>query len=240
MEERKITNSQQYYDHFKVENETGTINGNCSDKSKNALKYAYDIHKFEIELYWKRASYFWVLIGAALVAYIAVVASDSGNYKRELSVVISCLGLVFSCAWLAVNKGSKFWQDHWENHVDMLEDEHIGPLYKIVFNNDKSFWNYDGGRFSVSRINLAVSFYVMFLWIGLLSASVVSMFLPMLLKEFISVLAVLFAAATIFSCVYDLSTGICKTNIDFDTGKRKPTTAILREHPLTDKVTTPQ
>ena len=30
-----------------------------SDKHKEAIKVALDIRKFEIELYWKRAGYFW-------------------------------------------------------------------------------------------------------------------------------------------------------------------------------------
>ena len=34
---------------------------------KEALKQAYEIRKFEIELYWKRATYFWTFIGAALL-----------------------------------------------------------------------------------------------------------------------------------------------------------------------------
>ena len=38
------------------------------DESKlreKALDLALDIRKFEIELYWKRAAYFWGFIGAA-------------------------------------------------------------------------------------------------------------------------------------------------------------------------------
>ncbi|MGH8568044.1 MAG: hypothetical protein ACREXU_08475, partial [Gammaproteobacteria bacterium] len=31
-----------------------------------------------------------------------------------------------------VNRGSKFWQENWENHVDLLEDQIMGPLYKTV------------------------------------------------------------------------------------------------------------
>ena len=64
-------------------------------KKKNALTQVLDIRKFEIELYWKRATYFWTFIAAALAGFIAVQASTSTN-KHDLSVVISCLGIVFS------------------------------------------------------------------------------------------------------------------------------------------------
>lgn len=40
---------------------------------KEALKQAYEIRKFEIELYWKRATYFWTFLGASFVGYAAHV-----------------------------------------------------------------------------------------------------------------------------------------------------------------------
>ena len=38
---------------------------------KAALEQAYEVRKFEIELYWKRATYFWTFIGASFAAYAA-------------------------------------------------------------------------------------------------------------------------------------------------------------------------
>ena len=104
------------------------------EKAKKALDQVLDIRKFEIELYWKRATYFWTFIAAALAGFIAVQASSATN-KHDLSVIISCLGIVFSVGWLCVNRGSKHWQENWENHLDMLEDEELGPLYKPAFDS---------------------------------------------------------------------------------------------------------
>ena len=36
-----------------------------------ALERALDIRKFEIDLYWKRAAYFWTFIAATLAGFIA-------------------------------------------------------------------------------------------------------------------------------------------------------------------------
>jgi len=102
-------------------------------KREKALEYALDIRKFEIELYWQRATYFWTFIGAIFAGYFAVQASETA-LRQDLAVVLSCLGFVFSIAWLCVNRGSKQWQENWENHVDSLEDNVIGPLYKCGFN----------------------------------------------------------------------------------------------------------
>ncbi|PNK72626.1 hypothetical protein CEQ35_000035 [Yersinia enterocolitica] len=47
-------------------------------------------------------------------------------------IFIASTGFVFSYGWFLVNKGSKFWQENWEFHIDRLEDEITGPLYKTV------------------------------------------------------------------------------------------------------------
>lgn len=148
-------------------------------KREKALEHALDIRKFEIDLYWKRATYFWAFIGATLAGYGALQATSIISSKEDLSVVLCCLGLVFSCGWFCVNKGSKQWQENWENHVDMLEDEVIGPLYKVVLRRPKPKGLKEilaqiingPSPFSVSKINQIISLYVTILWIFLLYKS---------------------------------------------------------------------
>jgi len=150
---------------------------------EKALDVVLDVRKFEIDLYWRRAAYFWTFIGASLTGFIAIQHIDSSD-SEFWSVVVGCLGLVFSVAWYCVNRGSKQWQENWENHVDLLEDSEIGPLYKIVIGRPKpakSFWHPKGfcerlrtiitgpGSFSVSKINQIVSIVIIFLWIGLIA-----------------------------------------------------------------------
>ena len=100
-------------------------------KADRALSLALDIRKFEIELYWKRATYFWTFIGAVLAGYALVYQTSKSN-NSWLLLVFSSLGLLFSIAWYLVNRGSKFWQNNWERHVDLLEDQVVGPLYKTI------------------------------------------------------------------------------------------------------------
>lgn len=140
-----------------------------------ALEHALDIRKFEIALYWKRATYFWTFIGASLAGYIAVQASASTS-KTDLSVLLCCLGLVFSFSWLVANRGSKYWQENWENHVDMLEDPVTGPLYKVVLTRrDPQGWRErvdhlltGPSPFSVSKINQLLSLFTTAIWLILL------------------------------------------------------------------------
>ncbi len=89
-------------------------------RAERALEHALDIRKFEIGLYWQRTAYFWALIAATFAGYIAVQNSDHvGADKRFFAYVVSCIGLVFTWAWFLVNRGSKLWQENWEDHVDM-------------------------------------------------------------------------------------------------------------------------
>jgi hypothetical protein len=144
-------------------------------KEAEALKQALDIRKFEIELYWKRATYFWTFIGATMAGFLAVQASSAQN-KQDLAVILSCLGMVFSFAWVCVNRGSKFWQENWEKHVDVLEDKVTGPLYKIVMSRntmskfgEKAIHFVTGpSSISVSKVNQIISLYVFILWVCLL------------------------------------------------------------------------
>jgi hypothetical protein len=173
-------------------------------KKAKALKYALDIRKFEIDLYWKRATYFWAFIGATFAGYGAVQAS-SVESKADLSVVLSCLGIVFSFGWFCANKGSKQWQENWENHVDMLEDDVIGPRYKIVLGRQepKGFKQrakdliIGPARFSVSKINQIISLFVTVLWIVLLLKSLP----PFSTKAPINIEYVAIIAATLAACL---------------------------------------
>ena len=146
-----IINKDDYYRLFNVN----------KNKSRESLREAIDIRKFEIELYWKRATYFWTLIAAIFVGFFTAYASQNG-YRSDLLVILCCLGVVFSFAWVLVNKGSKYWQENWERHVDFLENDHIGPLYKVYFSENSSV------PFSVSKINELVSIFVCILWVILL------------------------------------------------------------------------
>lgn len=164
-------------------------------KEKEALKQALDIRKFEIELYWKRATYFWTFIGATMAGFLAVQASSVGN-KQDLAVILACLGVVFSFGWVCVNRGSKFWQENWEKHVDVLEDDITGPLYKTVMSRNETLSCGDKiihlitgpSSISVSKVNQIISLYVFVLWVCLLWYSLPELDLDKELHTFYTIL----------------------------------------------------
>ena len=142
------------------------LNGETPSSVRGAaLKEAREVRKFEIDLYWKRATYFWVFIAAAFGGYSAL-----GDKQQTLAFLTACLGFIFSLAWYFVNRGSKFWQQNWEMHVDLLEDDISGPVYKTVIQRSKKTLCRLNGPypFSVSKINQLLSLFVTIVWLMLI------------------------------------------------------------------------
>lgn len=171
------------------------------EKNKAALYIALDIRKFEIDLYWKRATYFWVFIGATFTAFIAIDPAKY-NLTEDARIYIACFGIIVSFAWILVNRGSKFWQQNWEAQVDLLEDNVIGQVYKKVL-YDKAVnknWIIGSSQISVSKVNQMISFFVWLIWI-LLFVSALPDFLPEFDLEYgVKVKYILIAMVTAFAC----------------------------------------
>ncbi|WP_191014333.1 hypothetical protein [Treponema zioleckii] len=145
---------------------------------KAAYKKACECRDFEIDLFWKRGTYFWAFILASFTAHFAlfslVFSNSEEKSANEISLKVICnlpglalFGLAvtaffcffFSYLWVLVQKGSKFWQTNWERHIDNLEEYVTGKLFDCIMNgknpkkcspNPLSFKPY---RYSVSRIS---------------------------------------------------------------------------------------
>lgn len=133
-------------------------------KLAKAYEVALDIRKFEIELYWKRSTSFWLVVGG-IAAALGLLLSGKGDLSsgillshrgKEIACFLLCLsGAIICYAWNLVNEGSKFWQRNWEYQVGILEQQVLGPLYKTVMSSGKSKTMY-----SVSKINSFIARYI--------------------------------------------------------------------------------
>jgi len=132
-------------------------------KAKAALDRAHEIRKFEIGLLWERAKYvatFQTFLFAALGVSFSV--DDPKSVVYILRIIICIVGVYSSFFWCLINKGSKFWHENWERHIDFLEDEFDGRLHKTVL--------HEHGRqpYSVSRVNISISRLFFVAWFALL------------------------------------------------------------------------
>ena len=193
---------------------------------KEVLDKALDIRKFEIDLYWRRATYFWAFIAATFAGYFAIFSADklSGAAKQEGLFILSCIGLVFSFGWFLANKGSKFWQENWEKHVDMLESRIYGPLYKTTLaGKDFKPYSITGPfQFSVSKINQVLSAFVTLIWFFIWVKMILSFF--SLYEPFQNAFSIFVTGLTIISLCYlyfGTRTSILPKSFNFITRKIK-------------------
>lgn len=130
-----------------VGDDSNSLSKEETKKLRLAFKYAHDIRKFEIELFWKRAAHFWVFISIIFVAYgtlfMALSNALSENLLKShlivgylLLILLNAIGFIMSWIWIKVMEGSKFWQENWESHIDMLEFHFFGNLHKTTIYRD--------------------------------------------------------------------------------------------------------
>lgn len=160
---KKVETRQDYVDLFKGKDKT------------EVLKQVLDIRKFEIDLYWKRTTFFWTILTAIIAGYFLIyskLTTTPDNNSLKVLFSLGCLGLIFSIGWYFVNRGSKFWQVNWEKHLDCIEDEVIGPLYKTTIDTSyyhKKFFHLVAPYpFSVSKINQILNIVLIVFWVLML------------------------------------------------------------------------
>ncbi len=106
-----------------------------TEKRRLALKRACERRDFEIEHYWKRATYFWafqVAIFAAFGLLWGRPGAAAGDWS-PITILLAALGILTAVTNALSVRGSGFWQQNWESHIDMLENEFEGSLYKTVW-----------------------------------------------------------------------------------------------------------
>ncbi len=191
------------------------VNSKDSKILKQAFDQVSDIRKFEIELYWKRAAYFWALIAVAFAGYFSILSSENIPSKFFLSFLVSCIGFVFTLAWFLSSRGSKYWQENWENHLDLLENDITGPLYKTLLERpgyENLIDKFITGPMSVSvsKVNQWVCFFIAIIWVllAVFSASNSLSSVHLVLTVWVKILGyALIVIITLISCFMMFSFG---------------------------------
>jgi hypothetical protein len=144
------------------------------DKNLKRLEISIQSRNMEIELFWKRSLFFWGFIASAFVGYAAL-----RTQKSDLSMFLACFGMVCSCAWSLLNRGSKYWHESWETKVERFETAVTGPLFAIEEQEQtqKGIW-LRARNYSVSRLAIALSDYVFIFWIAIVIAEICRQYFP--------------------------------------------------------------
>lgn len=151
---------------------------------RQATAIALDTRKFEIELYWKRANYFWAFMAAIYAAYFLLVAYKIENWF--IYSIVSIVGVCFSFGWYLANRGSKYWQENWENHIAVLSKQTTGEIFKHWLRPNDKFLKLKGYYpISVSKVNQFLSMLTCFSWIILYIISIFKWFVLEPIKKHI-------------------------------------------------------
>ncbi|MGG7444939.1 hypothetical protein ACQ3G7_02485 [Kosakonia oryzendophytica] len=158
--EKLLNKRRSYFNCLKVDNE---------DLKKIAIAFdkAHDIRKFEINLYWQRSTFIlgFLSILAITLAYCFSTYLDkdsSENTKFILlltATAISMLGFIMSMIWKRIIRASKYWQNNWEYHINVLEPYVSGNLHKIHFYMKKGH-----NRYSIHDSILSIANRIAVLW----------------------------------------------------------------------------
>ena len=131
---------------------------------KKAFDVAHDNRKFEIDMLWKRSVFYWGFIAASFVGYAAAEKLSS-----NLSIIFCAFGFMCSVAWAAGNRGSKYWQEYWENKVVLFQNRVTGDIFIDHFPVKPSiFSQFSARRLSVSKLLMGISDYTILVWLTIL------------------------------------------------------------------------
>lgn len=131
---------------------------------------ALNARRDEIELFWKRSLFFWGFIAAALVA----LATSYHDHPR-LALGVTVFGTVCSLCWTLANRGSRRWHVHWEKMVQVEQKPIIGDLFGIRAKGEQGDFWLQARPYSVGKLTIALSDFVLCFWIGVLSYQVFSL-----------------------------------------------------------------
>jgi len=106
--------------------------GTLSDKQLmlELYKLVADTRKFEIENFGRRSLFFWGALAIILAGYFQIE-----KYYQDYLIFISFLGFVYTLIFSLSVRGSKFWQENWEQKVVHFQDK-LKKLYPKEFESD--------------------------------------------------------------------------------------------------------
>ena len=98
-----------------------------TERSRARFEAAIEARRLEIELFWRRATFFWAFIAAAFAGLAILI--DGGH--ESLATLVAGFGLFASLAWSLVNRGSKVWYENWEERTREVETHFPGALFSL-------------------------------------------------------------------------------------------------------------
>lgn len=139
------------------------LTGLDKEKIKEAYNKAHHIREYEINLFWSRLNYLWlintVLFSAwGIIVYSIINAKDVTFLHYFTLFLLSLFGSAFTFLAASIARAGKFWQQVWEYHVHVLEPFVSGSLYSMPFTQNLT-------RPSISRSIMVFFTFSLMIWV---------------------------------------------------------------------------
>lgn len=161
---------------------------NESVSLKELREKFYELRDLEIQNLWQRASIFAGLIGLFFAGYGYILIGFLGKGEDKFAQVglahalccgIAILAIIFSVIWIAMAKGAKAWLEVQERKICEIEEEEElaiparfrmrGLSYPGIDNEpDFCLLSVEGGRYSVSKLNILLGQVLLVCWLWIL------------------------------------------------------------------------
>jgi hypothetical protein len=135
-------------------------------------KILIDTRKFEIDNFWKRTVFFWGTIAILLAGYF------NAKNSEHFLIFVSYIGLFYNLIFSFSLRGSKYWQEHWEQASLSYERALKIRLFRWKLTNriqeetSHEFFLLRPYRFSVSKLTMILSDITLTLWFILIAKDI--------------------------------------------------------------------
>ena len=143
------------------------------------FEYSIKLRNYEIDNFWKRSWFFGALLISIFTGYFTIIKKTYPEY----SVYVSFSLILISLIQCLINRGSKYWQERWENKtvnresllgIDVTRTERYNKREKeiidaCIFSKGENIFT-RAHRFSVSKLTILlwdlIVIVTFLLWLG--------------------------------------------------------------------------
>lgn len=149
------------------------------NKGKHHIDRLYKCRDMEIRNLWQRSIFLATFLVLCYTAYGALIGnmleicylnSDRICRYNIAAILLSFVGIIMSILWICMAKGSKAWQEVYEDAIDKYEELyypkgfHSNELSGRRSKRDRCLFSVKGGPFSPSKINIVIGQISLILW----------------------------------------------------------------------------
>lgn len=177
----------------KTDNKRISVEINSDSVSlKDIYNRLQENRKLEIKNLWQRSIFLATFLVLCYKGYGALVGKMIDNRcftdcdPCEIDIIaifISLIGIIMSILWIAMAKGSKAWQEVYEDAIGKIENELTIPLYcrsnspqGDESKRDMCILSTKGGPYSPSKINIVIGQVSLVIWILIFVVHIVRQF----------------------------------------------------------------